>query len=192
MLATGALRPGCMTSGAWAWTDHHTGERVASIGYRGLLKVDEGELTLNYSHHDRDGERKDVQCVIPLRTVPIHYGGMRWYFVCPYTGRRALKLYKWSGIERFCHRTAIRPLPTYASQRVGGHDRINAQRWALRHRLGDSCSDLFGEPIKPKRMRWRTFQKYLDWDAELDERDALYLCRLLGRLSIASGIDDPG
>jgi hypothetical protein len=167
LLATGALRPGSTTSGAWAWTDHCTGERVASVGYQGLPKVREGELTLNY-------------------------GGVRWYFVCPYTGRRALKLYKWSGIERFCHRTAIRPLPTYASQRVGGHDRINAQRWTLRRRLCDGCSDLFGEPIKPKRMRWRTFQKFLNRDAELDERDALYLCRLLGRLGVASGIDDAG
>ena len=192
MLAAGALRPGSTTSGAWTWTDHDSGERVASVGYRGLLKVREGELTLNYSHPDGDGERKNVQCVIPLRTTSLNYGGIRWYFVCPYTGRRALKLYKWSGIERFCHRTAIRPLPTYASQRVGGHERINAQRWALRRRLGDSWSDLFGEPIRPKRMRWRTFQKFLSRDAELDERDALYLCRLLGRLGIASDSDGRG
>ena len=38
----------------------------------------------------------------------------------------------------------------------------------------------------------RTFQTFLNRDAELDERDALYLCRLLGRLGIASGIDGPG
>jgi hypothetical protein len=140
---------------------------------------------------DDPAERKDVQCVIPLRSAPLNYGGRRWYFLCPYTGRRALKLYKWSAIERFCHRTAIRPPPTYACQRVGGHDHINGQRWALRRRLGDSCSDLFGEPIKLKRMRWRTFQKYLDREAELDERDAVvYLFRLFRRLGVP-GADNP-
>lgn len=123
MLSTGTLRPGSTTSGAWVWTDPHFGEGVASVGYRALLNVCEGELTLNYSHHDRNGERKDVQCIVPLCTTPLNYGGLRWYFVCPYTGRRALKLYKWSCIDGFCHRTAVRPLPTYACQRVGGHER---------------------------------------------------------------------
>jgi hypothetical protein len=182
MLASGALHPGCITLGSWVWTNTSTGERVASVGYSAKLTLQAGELTLTYSHCDRDGERKDVQCCVGLRTLPLNYGGLRWYFICPYTGRRTLKLYKWNGIEWFCHRTAIRPLPTYASQRVGGHDRVNSQRWALRRRLGDDVSDLCGEPMKPKRMRWRTFQKYLDRDADLDARDGLYLCRLFGRL----------
>ena len=43
-----------------------------------------------------------------------------------------------------------------------------------------------------KRMRWRAFRKFLDRHAELDERDALYLCRLLGRLGIASDSDGRG
>jgi hypothetical protein len=100
---------------------------------------------------------------------------------CPYTDRRVLKLYKFASIEQFCSRTAIRPLPTYASQRVSGSDRINAQRWAIRRKIGDDLSDLFGEPYKPKGMHWRTFQRYADRDAELAEREGGYLMRLLGR-----------
>ena len=42
------------------------------------------------------------------------------------------------------------------------------------------------------QMRWRAFRKFLDRDDELDERDALYLCRMLRRLGIASGIEDLG
>ena len=185
MLSTGTMRPGCITLGTWCWTDSGSGEQVGSVGYRADLHASGGELTLTYSHRGREGQRKDVQCVIRLRAAPLNYGGVRWYFLCPYTGRRALKLYKWNGIEKFCHRTAIRPLPTYASQRAGGCDRIMGQRWALRRRMGDRFSDLTCEPVKPSRMRWRTFQKYLDRDAELDARESVYLGRLLVRLAIA-------
>ncbi|WHZ20719.1 MAG: hypothetical protein OJF55_002868 [Rhodanobacteraceae bacterium] len=182
-----AIWPGCDTSGGWQWTDNYTGEQTGSIGYRAKLGNDEGELTLNYVVGTGD-ERSVIECHIWLVTRPCYYGGRRWYFVCPYTGRHARKLYKWPGIEKFCHREAIRPKPTYASQRVGGLDRVYAQRWALRRKLGDHDSDLFGEPYKPKWMRWRTFQRYLDRDAELEARESRYVCGLLGRFGVP-GLD---
>lgn len=188
MLARGSLRPGCSTSGNWAWT--RDGEQVANVGYTATLRTYEGELTLNYSVPDRDsdnGERKAVTCRIRLSSLPLHFGGRRWYAHCPYTHRRALRLYKFSGIDYFCHRTAVRPLPTYASQRVSGSDRINAQRWAIRRKLGDDESDLGCDPIKPKWMRWRTFERYAARDDKLAERDDVNLARLLGRLMRMKG-----
>jgi len=181
MLRRSAIWPGCDTSGIWQWTCD--GEQTASIGYRATLGTDDGTLTLDYSQGTGD-ERRAITCTIRLETVPCHYGGRRWLFVCPYTGRRALKLYKWASIEWFCHRTAIRPLPTYASQRVSGQDRINAQRWALRRKLGDGYSTLFDEPCKPKWMRWRTFQRYLDRDAELEAREGPFWAALLARAGV--------
>jgi len=181
LFAKGGLRIGSETSGGWHWTDHYTGEQVGAIGYRATLGDEAGTLTLLYSAPERDtGTRKDVQCVIRLSSVPLRYGGRRWYMHCPYTGRRALKLYKFGSIEQFCCRTAIRPLPTYASQRVSGSDRIIAQRWALRRKIGDKYSDLFGEPFKPKWMRWRTFEKHARRDAELANREAPYMARFVG------------
>lgn len=175
MFEQGALRAASVTFGGWHWT--RDGEETASIAYRGALQEADGELTLSYS---TGSERKAVTCRIELETVPCHYGRRRWYFLCPYTHRRALKLYKWPGIDLFCHREAIRPQPTYTCQRVGGSDRIMAQRWALRRKLHDQYSDLFSEPVKPKWMRWITFQRYLDRDAELDAREWPYIARLLG------------
>ena len=127
-----------------------------------------------------------MTCVIRLSSMPLHYGGLRWYMHCPYTCRRALKLYKFSGIDYFCHRTAIRPLPTYASQRVSRCDRIMAQRWAIRRKLGDDFGDLFSEPMKPKWMRLHTFERYTARDAELAAREAVYMDRLLGRMEAYS------
>lgn len=179
-------------SSSLRWTDDR-GNACGSVGYAVKLNrtegvgEDSGTLTLTYSHSDRaGGKSQPVTCVLGLCTVPMHYGGLRWYLLCPYTHRRALKLYKFSGIEQFCHRTAIRPLPTYASQRVSGCDRIFAQRWAIRRKLGDTFSDLFSEPYKPKWMRLDTFERYAARDAELAAREGIYMGRLLGRLEAYS------
>ncbi|MGH8115427.1 MAG: hypothetical protein ACREPS_10320, partial [Rhodanobacteraceae bacterium] len=90
MFACGSLRPGCDTSGTWQWTCD--GETVASVGYRAKLGDDGGTLTLDYST-ERDGEGNAITCTITLESLPCNYGGRRWYMLCPYTGRRALKLY---------------------------------------------------------------------------------------------------
>jgi hypothetical protein len=179
MFRTRALRPGSETAGGWKWT--RDGEVTGSIGYRATLGEESGTLTLEYTQGTGD-ERKAITCRIELESLPCHYGGRRWFARCPYTHRRAWKLYKWGPIDWFCHRDAIKPKPTYSSQRVGGSDRIIEQRWALRRKLGDNFSDLFGEPLKPKWMRWRTFDRYAARDAELASREWGYMARMLGGL----------
>jgi hypothetical protein len=174
----GAIANGA--SGAWKWTS--SGEIVGTIAYGVTLDENAGVLTLTYALAG-----SHVSYAIRLSATKLHYGGRRWYAHCPYSGRRARKLYKFSGIEKFCHRTSVRPLPTYASQRVSGSERVNLQRWSLRRRLGDRISDLFGEPFKPKWMRWKTFQKYLDRDNELAAREegyfAAHFASLMSRLA---------
>ena len=171
-----AVKVGCTTSGSWQWT--RDGKPYASMGYRTTLGTTDGELRLRYRCGD---EARDVECVVRLSSVPLNYGGRRWYMHCPLTGRRALILYKWSSIDQFCARNAIRPRPTYASQRLGGLDRILEQRRAIRSKLGDTYSDLlFDEPIKPKGMHRRTFERYLARDNKLVEREEDYLLGLLG------------
>jgi len=164
LFKAGALRADATTSGGWQWS--RDGKEVASIRYSASLTVDSGELRLFYTWKP-DGKPQVVTCTIRLSSLPLQYGGRRWYMHCPLTHRRVLKLYKFGGIEQFCSRTAIRPLPTYASQRTSGGSRIIDQRWALRRKMGDRFSDLFSEPCKPKWMRWRTFERYAARDAAL-------------------------
>jgi hypothetical protein len=183
MFSHKALRPGCQTSGTWRWTDSYTGEKVGAVNYQATLDDEVGTLTLTYSTKDREGHRKPITCTIALSSIPLHYGGRRWYMHCPYSHRRAQTLFKWGGVEQFCHRNAIKPRPTYASQRVSGSDRIIAQRWAIRRKMGDNISDLFGGPYKPKGMHWSTFARYAKRDTELAERESYYLERLLARWS---------
>jgi hypothetical protein len=189
MLKLGSLVPNRETYGSWQWKNGD-GEKVASVNYHATLTETVGLLVLDYTYRDRNtGERQPVTCRIPLEAVPCHYGGHRWYARCPSTGRRTVKLYKWNGIAPFCHRDAIRPKPTYASQRTSGASKIIDQRWALRRKMGDDFSDLFGEPFKPKWMRWRTFERYAARDAALAAREWSHFARVLGRLGVA-GLDD--
>lgn len=177
LFADGTLRADACTTGTLRWTNTRTGADVASLGFRAELGPDSGTLTLDYSTNGTP-----ETCRIELVTAPCGFGGRRWLFVCPASGRRALKLYKWAKLPLFRHREAVRPRPTYASQRDGGGDRIMRQRWAIRRKLRDDLSTLFDDPWKPKGMHWRTFERYAARDAELAAREWRHFARLLGRL----------
>lgn len=181
LIRMGSVVPNCRTSGVLRWT--RGSACIASIGYHARLTEESGVLTLSYRVNGQ--EAKDV---IRLSSVANHYGGRNWFMHCPATGRRARMLYKWSGLQHFRHREAIRPRPTYASQRDSGTDRINRQRWALRRRMGDLVSDLFDDPIKPKWMRLKTYGRYAARDAELEAREEPHWAGLLARLSRRAGL----
>lgn len=118
---------GGSSGGTWYWS--RDGERIGSIGYSARLGETEGTLTLSYQwRNPSTGETRHCDYPIKIQSTPCTFGGRRWWMICPYSGRRALKLYKFASIERFCCRTAVRPLPTYASQRVSGLDRIMGKR----------------------------------------------------------------
>ncbi|MEO9091116.1 MAG: hypothetical protein ABI247_12375 [Rhodanobacter sp.] len=179
LFKAGALRVGIPTAGGWQWGLGRGA--VASIGYSATMGSESGELRLSYTCKP-GGKQQSVICTVRLSSLPLQYGGRRWYMHCPYTQRRVLKLYKFDDVEQFCCRTAIHPLPTYNSQRTSGAKRVIDQRWALRQRMGDRASNLLDEPFKPKWMRWRTFEKYAARDNELAGQMNGHLMGLLGHL----------
>ena len=66
------------TAGAWGWTAE-TGERLASVGYEVRAIDDEFLfLTLRYWAHG-----DPVEQGIWLDATPAHFGGHRWWFMCP-------------------------------------------------------------------------------------------------------------
>jgi hypothetical protein len=95
-------------------------------------------------------------------------------------GRYLLRLSYWETAVIWGRSHKLNIVPTYAIQRCSGLDRAIEQRWALRRRMGDSLSDLFGPPHRPRLMRHRTYQAYCARDRMLAAREEAFARRKLG------------
>ncbi len=113
--------------------------------------------SLKIEHRHADGEAFDQH--IDLVSLERHFGGRVWFFVCPATGKRARRLYLWPEQGRFSHRLAASAPPTYASQRVGGANRVMRSIWAIRRKL-DADGGLLSSFDKPDWMSQKRFIAY--------------------------------
>jgi hypothetical protein len=140
-------------------------------------------LCLRYSMTDYcSGEELKIDDKVYLAPTRPHFGGLRWWFVCPHLNRRVRKLYLPLGGRHFWSRRAYEL--AYASQRETKYDRALRRARKLRLRLGgDPANDEY--PDKPPRMRWATYNRLMDRlvaaDGVADERLVLLAARLLGR-----------
>jgi hypothetical protein len=129
-------------------------------------------LRLRYSIADYwSGEELKIDDKVYLAPTRPHFGGLRWWFVCPYLNRRVRKLYLPLGERHFWSRRAYEF--AYASQRETKYDRALRRARKLRLRLGgEPAGDEY--PDKPPRMRWATYNRLMDRlvaaDGVADER----------------------
>jgi hypothetical protein len=140
-------------------------------------------LRLRYSMTDYwSGEELKIDDRIYLATTRPHFGGLRWWFVCPRLNRKVRKLYLPPGGRHFWSRGAYRL--AYASQRETIYDRATRRARKLYLRLGGDPADA-EYPDKPKRMRWTTYNQLIDKlvaaDRVADERLVLLAARWLGK-----------
>lgn len=154
----GFLRPG--TAFVWSWYQGRS--RVASIDVAAL----DGAVELSYTCRHGAGEAQAVRYRVPLTWTPCHYGGRRPWFVCPGRGcgRRAAVLYLHGRyfLCRRCHGLV------YESQREDRAHRLMHKAQKIHRRLGGSGSLLEPLPPKPKRMRWRTYERLCQEAMEAD------------------------
>ena len=150
----GLIRPEAMGSGTVYWTSSRTGGITDSVGYSIDMKDPHVQLLYTFRSEVR---RYRVELV---STSP-HYGGLRWWFLCPaWVGgrvclRRVRKLYLAPGTGIFACRSCCRL--SYTSQREDYATRELVKAQAIRRRLGGSGS--IGEPfpVRPKGMWRRTY-----------------------------------
>jgi hypothetical protein len=160
------FRPGCAWAGSLVWTSRTTGERVVSIGYEAYLGQESGYVQLKCTTTEWDGGCQESDCWITLATTPQPFGGRRWWFVCPRTGRRAAKLYLPKGAFTFASRLAYRL--AYRSQRETTHDRALRRAFKLRGKL-EGLGGIGDYIPKPKWMRWPTYERRLEEVAAAEE-----------------------
>lgn len=106
----------------------------------------ECSYTLNGQH--------DVKDRAPLITTECNYGGKRYWFACPYCGRRCAVLYIGRRVAcRKCHKLI------YSGQCENVGNRALRRAQTIRQRLGGSANMLEFFPRKPKGMHWDTFHR---------------------------------
>jgi hypothetical protein len=105
----GILKAGVHLTGGWSWfRDTQLTERTSSIGYEVNTLDDPPWLRLHYTFTER---QEHVDYRVELEATQPHFGGLRWWFLCPLSvnrrpcGRRVAKLYlsgRYFGC-RHCH-----------------------------------------------------------------------------------------
>jgi hypothetical protein len=154
MLRRGSIKPGAFTAGSWTWTSTRTGETRGTISYEAnLCDLNAAWVRLHYSVGDKPQDYR-----VWLRRVPCRFGGYRWWWQCPRTGRDSAKLYLPPGGTMFLSRRAYRM--AYISERGGPVDRSHRRQARLYAKLGkqyvlfDQCP-----PRRPKGMHRRTYER---------------------------------
>jgi hypothetical protein len=125
------------------------------------------ELT-HRTRDDREGDRIVRDGIRLIWTVPT-YGGRRWWFACPKTGQRTTKLFLPNGGWHFWSRKAYDL--GYACQREDRFGRLQRRAAMLNRQLGgDGWAGWDSPPIKPKWMRWRTYERrYERWERAVEK-----------------------
>jgi hypothetical protein len=127
-----------------------------------------------------------LQQTITLATLPRHYGGRQWFFMCPVTNRRASILWLPRGERQFASKHAWPGKVAYRSQFMTAMDRAHLGKERIKQRLiGGLDPHEWDFPPKPKWMRWKTYQRYVErferYEAALDAGALSRAIKLLRR-----------
>ncbi len=174
LVRDGNIRPGRWWNGSLIWRRVPSGEEIASIGYEAnLIDPDDAWMRLHYRQND---EPRDYR--VRLETTRPNYGGRRWWFRCPATGRRVAKLHSPPGGDIFASRRAYGL--AYRSQRERSDERALTRTQDIRIRLGGDPSLAVPFPDKPKGMWWRTYWRLRGEAQEAEYRSWLGVAERFG------------
>jgi hypothetical protein len=174
-------RPASLT---WQWTRTSGSgrERKSSISLRVLPGVG---VQLDYSYQ---GQPVEPYLVRWTTTTP-HYGGRRYWWLCPACSRRCAHLYGGHPfLCRECHGL------TYSTAQSGGEltETIDNRLIRLRRKLGGGRF-LDPPPEKPERMHWQTYERLCCeyWNL-MELRNLAFNLQLVNLLGATGGMEAAG
>ena len=147
----GVMKPGLRFEVRWGQQD------TLTLGV--AVRVEEQQVVLTYRHSRSDGSLTLVEYPIILDWTPCPFGSQRPWFRCPTEGcgKRVAILHldhrKAQFTCRHCQGLA------YASQREDQVDRSLRRTRKIKQKLGGREGPINSSPDKPKRMRWRTYER---------------------------------
>ena len=131
--------------------------RSGDVSYAGFLADDgTGGMLIRFKERDDNGEWCQRQCSLRLATTEQPFGGRRWWFVCPRSGRLVSNVHMAPWGSSFASRAALGL--DYACQRESARDRALRRMHKARDRLEVDGADM-GDPPRPKWMQHATFER---------------------------------
>ena len=112
--------------------------KTASIGFTiECVNEDLKCMTLKYKQRETS-----VEYTVDIVAIPTNLGnGKRWYFVCPNTGKRCMKLISPNGQKYFLHRTAFNVL--YEKQKESKSFRSIGKQFGYAFKLEKLYDELY-------------------------------------------------
>src|SRR5690349_14626979 len=150
----GRLPRGAVVGGTVTFRSSRWGELAVEV--RGDTS-DPAAPYLELTHETRDGSEERVAYRVRLATTRPRYGGERWWFVCPSSGRRAFKLYLPNGGRWFLSRAAYGL--AYEVTREDALSRHLRRAGGILAKLGRPEAEWWGWAPKPKWMRRQTYER---------------------------------
>jgi hypothetical protein len=180
LVRSGAIQSGALVESRATWSNSYSGGLTAVM--EADISSEEGWFRIQIAEINLDQR-------INIVSLPRHFGGRQWYFICPYTNRRVSVLRMPPGARYFACRQRWGRSVAYTSQCLGpidrahrGKSKINSQLCAI----GGFDPSEWDLPPKPKWMRWRTYdraaEKFDQYEAFLDTAASSAAMRFLGRL----------
>jgi hypothetical protein len=153
-----------------AWSNPRTNKQTASVAMSYSATPRDSWLKLEYTV-TRGSEHILVKDTFRLERLEQPYGGYRWYFRCPQTGRRCQCLYLPPGATHFRSRQGFRCRLQYRSQHHGPLDRLLDRRARVAAKVLRAGSPEWREKYrhqdiapKPKWMRQSTYDRlFAEW-----------------------------
>lgn len=137
-------------------------------------------LILTYTRGS-GAEKENVHQEVRLVWTQPHYGGKRWWMICPFKGTRCTTLYLPGNGDRFASRAAWRV--AYKSQRTSWHDAPFDRLHRLQRKLG--CREGYEEClVRPKGMWHRTFARHEEHHDRINNQCDRVWVGMMGRLGV--------
>lgn len=184
-LARAGLAAGPPQSGNLQWTWANSKQPACYAPYQAAFRGDTGTLHLvSITVFDPFGQPMQIEGqTIHLAATSPPFGGRRWWFICPSTARRVMKLHLPYGARVFASRQAYRL--GYAVQRESALNQARRRTRKARARIGGSPNLTERLPWKPKWMRWTTYWRHVDACQKAESQMLTYLItdteKMLGR-----------
>ena len=141
---------------------------------------------LRLQHRPRaESHTEHMNYTVGLVSTEVGFGGRRWWFLCPISGRRCAVLYLPRGAYQFGSAKGYRLV--HGVTRLATHDRLWHRMAKIAQGLGGNRQDPEIPPRKPKWMRHPTYARLLAaWHEAAERRDDIYDAKFAGFMARAA------